>query len=142
MEEQLNRQPFYRLYDQHTYDGITVMLERWIPVRKTPLGTWLRSQYSPCWRDADFSYLRKGKYLKFVLDHSRKKYCYPTLEEAIENFKHRKYKQKDMLQTQLEQVNICVENLDKLDNVSVESFNTHEGVLLGIPDGHSRLFFE
>lgn len=132
--------PFYRLYDRHCNDGVTVFLEKWLPVKKTPAGTWLRSQYSPCWKEADFKYLKKHKHLKFVLDNSTRKYCYPTLEGAINSFKHRKRKQQQMLRYQLEQADVCVNNLDKLDNISVESF--YDRVLLGKPAQHDKFWFE
>ena len=133
---------FYRLYDRHCIDGIRVTLEKFYEVKKTPAGTWVRSQYAPCWMDADFKYLKKHKYLKFILDNSLRKHCYPTLEGAIESFKHRKRKQQAMLRHQLEQVDVCVNNLDKLDSVDVQSFTCaskygESGVLLGKTASHS-----
>lgn len=140
MEEHLNKEPFYRLRDVHYETGITVRLERWYPIKKTPRGTWVRNQYSPMWKEADFKYLKDHKYLKFILDNSNKKYCYPNIEDAINSFRKRKIRQQQKLQYQLEQATVCVENIDKLVGASVESFE--EGFHLGYPPSHDIFWFE
>lgn len=147
-DEDLPTQPYYRLHDVHACDGIKVLLEKWYPIKKTPSGMWVRSQYAPAWR-IDLAYLKKRKLVKFILDNSCRKYCYPALEDAINSFKHRKRKQHQLLSLQLEQANICVENLDKLDGATVQSFDrdetdwmSAEGLLLGVPPSHYRFDFE
>ena len=133
-------EPFYRLRDVHYENGINVLLELWYPIKKTPRGTWVKSQYSPSWGEIDFKYLHKGKFLKFILDNSNKKYCYPDLKDAVKSFKLRKVRQQELIQFQLEQANTCVENFDKLDNVDVESFAC--GLLLAEPPQHYRFAFD
>ena len=100
----------------------------------------MKSEYSPSWGGIDFNYLRKGKFLKLSLDDSERKYCYPELKDAIKSFKKRKERQQEMLQFQIEQANVCVENLDKLNDVDVEAFAG--GLLLAEPPQHYRFCFD
>ena len=61
-------------------------LEVWREVKKTPKGAWIERAYG----------IRK-----FVLDHGRKRYAWPTKEEAWESFLARKRKQVQILRRQL-----------------------------------------
>lgn len=128
----------YRLRDVHEQEGIVVRLDKYYPVKRTPKGYWLRGEYDPNW--LDFSELRKRKYLRFVIDTSSKKYCYPELEDAIRSFIRRKEVQQSKLQYQLEQVNCCIENVDKLKGISVESFQ--QGLLFGKTPSHYQFCFD
>ena len=129
----------FRLKDRHTEDGVVVYLEKYYTVKATPRGVWVRSQYAPCWKDADFKYLKAHKHLKFILNSATKKYCYPTIEEAVASFKLRKHRQLGLIKMQLEQVQTCVDNLEKLEGVTVDSFKDYDGVVLGVMPSH-RLF--
>jgi len=128
MKEQ---QTYFRLKDRHTEEGVVVYLERWYAVKATPKGVWVRSEYSPCWKGADFKYLKAHKHLKFILNSATKKHCHPTIEGAIESFKMRKHRQYQLLSAQMEQAKVAVENLDKLDGVTVDSFAEWKCVQLG-----------
>jgi hypothetical protein len=66
-------------------DGV-VDLEVWRETKKTPKGAWIERSYG-----------RK----KFVLDAGRKRYAWPTKEQAWESFLARKRKQVKHLRQQL-----------------------------------------
>ena len=137
-EEQIVGPTHYRLRDVHEQEGIVVRLDKYYPVKRTPKGYWLRGAYAPCW--LDFKELRKRKYLRFIVDTSIKKYCYPDLQDAIKSFIHRKEVQQSKLALQLEQAGCCVNNVDKLKDVTVESFQ--QGLLLGETPSHYRFCFD
>lgn len=63
-----------------------IELETWREVKKTPKGAWIERTYGV---------------RKFVLDHGRKRYAWPTKEEAWESFLARKRKQAQILRRQL-----------------------------------------
>jgi len=139
MNEQLVVGPtHYRLRDVREQEGIVVRLDKYYPIKRTPKGYWLRGDYVPTWMT--FAELRKQKYLRFVVDTSSKKYCYPTIEEAVKSFIRRKEVQQSKLAYQLEQADCCVKNVDKLKDVSVESFQ--QGLLLGETPSHYQFDFD
>lgn len=136
-----NEPTHFRIRDKHQYNGIVASLERFYTIKTTPKGVWVRSEYMPSW--VEFKEARKRKYLKFILNGAGKRYCYPTIEEAVESFRIRKIRQQGILELQLEQINCCVENIDKLKGVGVESFiGRDEGVLLGETPSHYRFCFD
>lgn len=120
----------YRLRDVREQECFVVRLEKYFPVKRTPKGYWVAHEWHPEWMT--FQQLRARKYLKFIVDTSIKKYCYPTIEEAINSFIRRKTIQQSKLALQLEQADCCVNNLDKLQGATVESFQQQRfgGVLL------------
>lgn len=63
-----------------------VELEVWREIKKTPKGAWIERSYGQ---------------KKFVLDAGRKRYAWPTKEEAWESFLARKRKQVKHLKRQL-----------------------------------------
>ena len=142
MEQTIVGPTHYRLRDVHEQYGIVVRLDKYYPVKRTPKGYWLRGEYAPTW--LDFKELRKRKYLRFVVDTSSKKFCYPCLEDAIKSFIRRKEVQQSKLALQLEQADCCVKNVDKLNDITVESFQqgSHQGILLGETPSHYRFCFD
>lgn len=72
---------FYRY--ESSSDG-TPLLERFIAIRETKCGWWIVPSYMVyCLENADI-------YQKFVLKTGRKRYAYPTKEEAYNSYKIRK----------------------------------------------------
>ena len=142
MEQTIVGPTHYRLRDVHEQYGIVVRLDKYYPVKRTPKGYWLRGEYAPTW--LDFKELRKRKYLRFVVDTSSKKFCYHDLEDAIKSFIRRKEVQQSKLALQLEQADCCVKNVDKLKDVTVESFQqwSCQGILLGGTPSHYQFGFD
>ena len=81
---------FYRYIDSSS----TIHLDVWYGRRETPKGWWI------AWD----TYIDK-KYWKWVSKTSRKRFAYPTREEAWTSFRLRKDRQNAILQQQLETSN-------------------------------------
>lgn len=125
----------YRLYDVLYETGIHVKLETFEVVKETPQGYWVNSQYNPTWLSAEE--LRKRKYLKWVSKTSTKRYCYPTMEQAVNSFKRRKVVQASKLRFQLQQVDAVI---DRFDHLSLDPKDYRPAKKLCYPDfmGHLR----
>ena len=87
---------YYRIvpnYDNYGEDMLEV--EVYIGVKKTPKGMWIIRND---WIDyVDQKWVKK----RFILDSSKKKYAYPTVQGAVNNFIKRKIKQLSILERQL-----------------------------------------
>lgn len=103
---------FYRYRDivtplQFEFSGYSVKLDIEILYlrKETNCGYWI-SPYPEDngWEHEDFE-------RRWVSKTSRKRYAYPTKEEAMDNFKHRKAKQKKILSSQLAKVTAVCQHL-------------------------------
>ena len=87
---------YYRIvpnYDNYGEDMLEV--EVYIGLKKTPKGMWIIRKD---WIDySDQKWSKKH----FILDSSKKKYAYPTVQGAVNNFIKRKIKQLSILERQL-----------------------------------------
>ena len=87
---------YYRIvpnYDKYGEDMLEV--EVYVGVKKTPKGMWIIRND---WIDyVDQKWVNK----RFILDSSKKKYAYPTVQGAVDNFIKRKIKQLSILEGQL-----------------------------------------
>lgn len=126
----------YRLRDALLESGVVVALETFDVLKETPQGYWVSHQYNPSW--LSFEELRKRKFLKWVSKTSTKRYCYPTMEEAIRNFKRRKEAQASKLRHQLNQVEAV---LDNLSGLSEDPAAYSGGLKLCRPDWMDNLVF-
>lgn len=75
---------YYRYYDS---GGEYVYLHAFRVLRRTPKGVWVETEGYP-------------RYERFVLDSGRRRFCYPTLEEAWASFLKRKERQLLILSAQ------------------------------------------
>ena len=127
----------YRLRDCLTDIGVTVSIERFKVIKLTPQGCWVVSQYSPQWLASQE--LIKRKYAKWISNTSNKRYCYPTMEQAVTSFKRRKAAQLSKLEQQLAQARFVVEKLESLtyDEGDYRLF----GLMLGMPEEFDGYFF-
>ena len=128
----------YRLNDHLYEQGVTVVLEKFRVIKKTPKGYWVLSQYGPSWLSPED--LIKRKYAKWVSATSTKRYCYPTVELAASSFRRRKEVQMDRLQHQLDQARHVVSNLDSV--TSNEKDYAGYGLNLGMPEQFRHITFE
>ena len=87
---------YYRIvphYDNYGEDMLEV--EVYVGIKKTPKGMWIISKD---WIDyVDQKWVKK----RFILDSSKKKYAYPTIQGAVNNFIKRKIRQLSILERQL-----------------------------------------
>lgn len=121
--KQQNLPKHYRVYDQHTYNGIEICLETWYAFKETLEGYWIVSEYAyNYYQDCkEIKWLKETKQVRWVNKTSRRRYCYPTLDEALQSFKIRKQRQNDILKLQLEKSTMVVENLDNICEQSLDS---------------------
>ncbi len=138
LEQQMKTNPntHYRLADRLYEEGVTVCLEKFKAVRETPQGYWVVSQYAPAWLTPQE--LIKRKYAKWVSKTAHKRYCYPTMEMAVESFKRRKWLQLGKLEHQIAQARFVVSHSDELPS-DEEAYL--KGVNLGMPEEFEGLNF-
>lgn len=117
----------YRLNDRLKPDGVVVRLEVFRVIKETPQGYWVASQYTGSWYEP--AELINRKFARWVSKASAKRYCYPTLEEAIRSFKRRKEVQESKLRVQLEQAELAANQAGLLDSATLSELA--EGVCLG-----------
>lgn len=117
----------YRIKDYSTGDGVIIRVERFNVIKETPCGYWVADEYAPKWMS--LSKLRKCKQVKWVSKTSERRYCYPTIEDAMRSFKRRKHMQQSKLNLQMEQVNKVVDNFDNFKSASIDELI--QGVHLG-----------
>lgn len=119
--------PHYRLKDRLEPDGVVVRLEVFRVIKETPQGYWVVSEYCANWLTPDE--LRKRRFAKWVSKTSHKRYCYPSIEEAIRSFKRRKEVQESRIRLQLEQAELAANQAGALDGATFSELR--EGVRLG-----------
>ena len=120
----------YRIKDKLAADGVFLFLEEWIAIRQTPSGYWVERPYAPAgW---SFKEKREGGYLKWVSNNSQRRYCYPSISDAIRSFEIRKKHQIQKLRLQLQQAEKAAEGIPKIQNLSIESLRQDNYV--GMPE--------
>lgn len=77
-----------------------IVLKTYEILKETPKGYWIRVRHY--WK-------------KWVSKDGRKRYAYPTKAEALNNFKLRKEKQKEILKSRLNEVEQLLRQIDKVD---------------------------
>ena len=87
---------FYRYEEVQLFSGVTLTLRVYNLIKETPCGYWI-SKYS-----CDSIFLQSVR-KRWVSKTSRKRFAYPTKEEAMINFKARKRRQIALLTGQLDQ---------------------------------------
>jgi hypothetical protein len=105
---------FYRYEDVVYYGGygaesVKILEKEFTVVKETPCGYWVTPMIIFYHPDGKIDY----KLCKWVSKTSRKRFAYPTKEEAWESFKYRKNRQKQLLTKQLERVNNVLELIEK-----------------------------
>ena len=105
---------FYRYYNQ----GADVILEKFKLFKETPAGYWIIPEY---WSVADeMTTSINERYNKWISKTSRKRFAYPTKEEALESFKMRKQRQIPILKAQLECAKEALKVAENIDTTSEE----------------------
>ena len=133
----------YRIKDTLSEDGVLIIAEVWRPIRETPEGYWVLKHGAPNWDGIDPKYQRKCGALKWVSKASRRRYCHPSLREAMESFKRRKEAQVSRLAMQLEQSQLALEKFDTYKDSAPEDFpSSYQGVCLGEIEAASHLIWD
>lgn len=115
---------FYRYqireYAVHDYDGELVAskeanpkveLEEFVMIRETAKGYWIA---------VDFLYKDMKQLQKWVSKTSKRRYAYPTKEEAMQNFITRTKRRAQILQHQLDSCKIALAISDTIINKKYE----------------------
>lgn len=79
----------YRFESFSTEDAVSIICLEFRAISETPKGYWVVSNNLPHW----FSDRDLKKHRKFVLKKSMRRFCYPTKQEALQSFAHRKVRQ-------------------------------------------------
>src|ERR1017187_10942745 len=82
---------FYRFSDCPWTDQHGAIESNWYMVKETPKGYWIAEQWDS-----------QATYKKFVLKDGRKRFAYPTREQAFDAYLKRKEKQVTILTHQLD----------------------------------------
>lgn len=130
----------YRLHDALFADGVHVSVETFKVIKETPRGYWVVNSYAPAWLTPDE--LRKRKFAKWVSKTSRRRLCYPTLELAIDSYRHRKTSQVARLKTQLEQAEKVLEQFSVIKETPARYFLLGHSVVLGRIPSNDYLEFD
>lgn len=91
---------FYRIGEIQYGHGPELFVEVLYMIRETPKGFWISTD--PHYKETGEAVYYIGDRLRWVSKTARKRYAYPTLEEALENFRARKRRQIEILSYRLE----------------------------------------
>lgn len=112
---------FYRYYDTpgyYDYYGVNINMETLYLVKETLKGYWISYDLNYSENKPHFIGHRK----RWISKTSRKRFAYPTKEEAIESFTARKRRQVAILTGQLERAKIAwAEASDRLQPINQEA---------------------
>lgn len=100
MEKEIKHIKHYRYEDTYFNEEIILALKMFVAIKETPKGYWIipKSDYIFGLEfDVEFDDFNESY---FVLKESKRRFAYPTKEEAIENFMFRKKKQLGILESQ------------------------------------------
>lgn len=100
---------FYR-YVSVTYTLSGIILEKYKMIKETPCGWWIVNEYG-------FKYNRDFTDKKWVSKTARKRFAYPTKEEALFNFEKRKDCQIKILKARLNKAETDRRRVDYLREV-------------------------
>ena len=121
----------YRYTDHLEEDGIHLHVNKFKVIKKTKCGSWVvliyKNPFSGEW-------IETGK-RRFVLDGLGRRYCYDTLELAMNSFMKRKEYQARCCRNTLEIADFILNNKDKTSNL------TQEDVILSAEHITSRYIF-
>ena len=105
---------YYRIvpnYDNYGEDMLEV--EVYVGIKKTPKGMWIIRKD---WIDyVDQKWVKK----RFILDSSKKKYAYPTIQGAVNGFIKRKIRQLSILERQLNDTKYQLELAENMKNKGI-----------------------
>ena len=121
----------YRYTEHIEEDGIHLHVNMFKVVKKTKCGSWVIQIYK---NPFSGEWLETGR-KRFVLDGSGKRYCYDTLDLAMDSFMKRKEYQARCCRNTLEIADFILENKDKISNL------TQDDVVLSAEHITSRYCF-
>ena len=136
---------YYRFRDILAEDGVKIVVEVFNALKETPQGYWVLKKGAPNWNGISTKYQRKAGVLKWISNTSRKKYCYPTVEDALFSFKKRKEAQASKLKVKLDQAEKVISSFDNFKDLPVDDFSwsyPYDGYNCGKIDAHENLIWD
>lgn len=101
----------YRYIDTTTSRGYGFMLQRYHILRETPCGYWFVHLY-----EKTFSTEHKELSKRWVSKSSRRRFCYPTKEEAWQSYRARKWHHLARLDEQIKNIRAVVNVIEHQQN--------------------------
>ena len=106
----------YRYTERVEEDGIHLHANKFKVIKKTKCGSWVIQIYK---NPFSGEWIESGK-RRFVLDGLGRRYCYDTLELAMNSFMKRKEYQARCCRNTLEIADFILNNKDKTSNLTQE----------------------
>lgn len=85
----------------HNSRYVEVLLHKYIVVKHTPKGVWLREIFGPF----------EGTNKRFVLNNAKKRFACPSIEAAKTSFRARKQRQADIYRLRLQQAEEAIQKV-------------------------------
>ena len=104
---------FYRYEDVHYEDGPRIQLYEFDLLRETPKGYWIIPKYT-------LFDVEEEEDKIWVSKTARKRYAYPTKEEALEGFYHRKRRYAEILRSRLSATEYVLDMIEDMRGVKSE----------------------
>ena len=106
------------------------LLSKYVGMKHTPCGVWVVplwcGAYISCENDYTKSFIKRNK--KFILNNSRKKFAWPTVEQAVESYARRKKRQQEILRYKLEETEWYVKVAESLTKKNIVGNNYEENI--------------
>lgn len=112
---------FYRYEDKATVDGIRVILKQYELVNETPKGYWIT-----------YSWDHRNEFKRWVSKDGKKRFAYPSKEEAMINFTKRKEMQISILSARLRDAKIALAKAKRMYERKEEVQEIDEEDFIGI----------
>ena len=113
----------YRITNFCDENGVSLHLEEWTPISETPEGYWVGNDGYKSMREwKSLKDLKRMKCVRWVSKTALRRYCHPSINEAMRSFIARKKHQLAHAKLQFEMVQLCLENEAKLKTLNLDDF--------------------
>ena len=97
----------YRYEDSFTTAGMDISIREFFVLSETPKGKWIQST--------------NGLYRRWMKNNTKRKYAHETKKQAIESYIHRKNRQIQILESQLNKAKIALNKAKVKQNMLIKS---------------------
>lgn len=139
----------YRIEDALDEDGVSLVVRRFVEVKKTPSGRWVfRFESAHTLKEfggwVEFADARASKHVRWVSSNAERSLCYEDFKVALNSYMRRKVRQEIFARTALETSELATANKDKILALSIDDFtqSTFPYFLLGKIDVMDRYVFD
>ena len=139
----------YRIEDGLDEDGVSLVMRRFVEVKKTPTGRWVcRFESAHTLKEfggwVKFADARASKHVRWVSSNAVRSLCYEDFKVALNSYMRRKVRQEIFARTALETSELATANKDKIMALSQDDFtqSTFPRFLLGEIGVMERYIFD